>query len=59
MLKSQQVRVNDMTKRFDLDRTAEADLSKVQRNAVEHIAEKQGRVAEFARDLHERLNKER
>ena len=26
--------------------------------ACDHIAEKQRRVAEFARDLHERLNKE-
>ena len=59
VLKSQQVRVNEMTKEFDLDRTAEADLSPEQKQACDHIAEKQRRVAEFARDLHERLNKER
>ncbi|MBL4845318.1 MAG: hypothetical protein JKY65_07325 [Planctomycetes bacterium] len=59
MLKSQQIRVNEVTKEFDLDRVAEADLTPEQRQACDHVAEKQRRVADFARDLHERLNKER
>jgi hypothetical protein len=59
MIRLHQLRVNDVTQQFHLERTAEADLSDEQRQAVRHIAEKQGRVAELTRELHERLNKER
>jgi hypothetical protein len=58
MIRAQQVRVNDKTKLFDIARTPEKDLSDDQREACRHIAEKQGRVAEFTRKLHMKLNKE-
>ena len=42
-----------------LERTPQDELNDPQQPAVEHIRNKQGRVAEFTRTLHERLNKER
>ena len=59
MIRLHQLRVNDVTRQFHLERTPEGELSDEQRQAVRHIAEKQGRVAELTRELHERLNKER
>ena len=59
VIRVQQLRVNQMTEQFDLQRTAEADLSPEQQQAVRHLADKQGRVADLTRELHERLNKEK
>jgi hypothetical protein len=59
MIRLEQLRVNEITQQFDLERTEASDLTDEQRQAVRHIAEKQARVAELTRELHERLNKER
>jgi hypothetical protein len=59
VIRVQQLRVNQMTEQFDLQRTAESDLTPEQQQAVRHLADKQGRVAELTRELHERLNKEK
>jgi hypothetical protein len=63
MIRELQLRVNELTREFDLERIeaegGREDLTTEQRQACEHIGQKQGRVAELTRALHERLNKER
>ncbi|RMG12257.1 MAG: hypothetical protein D6731_14270 [Planctomycetota bacterium] len=56
MIRALQARVNALTERFE---ARGAEETGAQRQAREHLSAKQGRVAAFTRDLHERLAKER
>ena len=57
MIRIMQAQVNHLTRRFDSGRE-DVDLTPAQEQAVEHISERQSRVGEFTRRLHERLNGE-